>query len=86
MVGPPTCFVHLQACHAAPSERQVGTLVTADDIVSLLLRLLCCAGLCCVVQEPACELSDMQRSVVARVVHQAASRAQLATYGLESLC
>jgi len=33
-------------------------------------------------QDPACQLSVQQRSVVAKVVHQAAKKAQLPTFGL----
>lgn len=37
-------------------------------------------------QDPACALSDKQRSVIAGVVQHAARRAGLATYGLPGLC
>jgi hypothetical protein len=62
------------------------TMVGAATAVAVSLS--CLHVLPCVfapAQDPACALSDKQRSVIAGVVQHAARRAGLATYGLNGL-
>lgn len=68
--------------HAAQLSSLPTLYILVIEVVIKLSSVCCC---CFFVQEPACAVSDMQRSVVAGVVHQAAQKARLATYGLNSI-